>query len=68
MKLSANYKDNILTIQPREYIEGGWYIEHHDSKSVPWYVYVIPLHGGKPELITKATSFKLAIEWALELK
>jgi hypothetical protein len=67
MNLYGNFdfKNNILRIQSKEYIEDGWYIEVHNT--VSWHVYEIPLHGGKPQLINKFSCMNEAMDCVLNL-
>ena len=63
-ELHATYKDGILTLQRRKYIEDGWYIE---SVAGVWKLFYIPQYGGEPQFIGSYTSFKAAYEKALTL-
>ena len=56
-------KDKI-TVQPREYIEDGWYIE---SDGDGWMLFEIPPYGGEEHLIERFDNFQDAIieAWCL---
>lgn len=64
MKLHAEFKNSVLTIQQAEYIEYGWYLELHKNM---WHVLEIPSYGGQVHLIDKFKTFTEALDCALLL-
>lgn len=63
-KLSAFYEDGKLTLQKKDYIEDGWYIEQNGNY---WKLFEIPQYGGQPEEIGNYGSLGTALERADEL-
>lgn len=50
MKLNAEYKNDILTIDSTELGNEHWYIEYKWDDVYPWKLYEIPEYGGEANL------------------
>lgn len=55
-----------LDIQPKEYIEDGWFIDI-DANTQVISLYEIPMGGGEPQLVSTFETLSAAIDMALQL-
>lgn len=64
MKLFSTYEDGIITIQPKDYIEDGWYIEIDGGDHN---VYEIPEGGGDTQYMRRFDTLHEAMCYVLGL-
>lgn len=62
--MTAIFCNGKLTLQRREYIEDGWYIEQNGAY---WKLFEIPWGGGEPQEVGNYDSIGSAIQRAQEL-